>query len=32
VGASLLLVSHDPQISQQLQRVVSLSDLNRASR
>jgi putative ABC transport system ATP-binding protein len=32
VGAGLLLVSHDPQISQQLQRVVSLSELNRASR
>lgn len=32
VGASLLLVSHDPQISQQFQRVVSLSELNRASR
>lgn len=31
VGASLLLVSHDPQISQQLSRVVSLAELNRAS-
>ena len=31
VGASLLLVSHDPQISGQLPRVVSLADLNRAS-
>src|SRR5688572_17125063 len=31
VGASLLLVSHDPQISGQLPRVVSLAELNRAS-
>jgi putative ABC transport system ATP-binding protein len=31
VGASLLLVSHDPQISNQLPRVVSLAELNRAS-
>jgi putative ABC transport system ATP-binding protein len=31
VGASLLLVSHDPQISSQLSRVVALSELNRAS-
>jgi len=31
VGASLLLVSHDPQISSQLPRVVALSELNRAS-
>jgi ABC-type lipoprotein export system ATPase subunit len=31
VGAALLLVSHDPQISGQLQRVVALSELNRAS-
>jgi putative ABC transport system ATP-binding protein len=31
VGASLLLVSHDPQISGQLPRVVALSELNRAS-
>jgi putative ABC transport system ATP-binding protein len=31
VGASLLLVSHDPQISSQLSRVVSLAELNRAS-
>jgi putative ABC transport system ATP-binding protein len=31
VGASLLLVSHDPLISSQLSRVVSLSELNRAS-
>jgi ABC-type lipoprotein export system ATPase subunit len=31
VGASLLLVSHDPQISSQLPRVVSLAELNRAS-
>ena len=31
VGASLLLVSHDPQISEQLPRVVSLAELNRAS-
>ena len=31
VGASLLLVSHDPQITQQLPRAVSLSELNRAS-
>ena len=30
VGASLLLVSHDPQISGQLPRVVSLSELNRS--
>jgi ABC-type lipoprotein export system ATPase subunit len=31
VKASLLLVSHDPQISGQLPRVVALSELNRAS-
>ena len=31
VGASLLLVSHDLNIAQQLPRVVSLSELNRAS-
>ena len=31
VGASLLLVSHDPAISGQLGRVVSLAELNRAS-
>jgi len=31
VGASLLLVSHDPQISTQFPRVVSLAELNRAS-
>jgi ABC-type lipoprotein export system ATPase subunit len=31
VGASLLLVSHDPQISGQFSRVVALSELNRAS-
>lgn len=31
VGASLLLVSHDPAISNQLPRVVPLSELNRAS-
>jgi putative ABC transport system ATP-binding protein len=31
VGASLLLVSHDPQISEQLPRVVALAELNRAS-
>ena len=31
VGASLLLVSHDPQISNQFPRVVSLAELNRAS-
>jgi putative ABC transport system ATP-binding protein len=31
VGASLLLVSHDPQISRQLSRTVALSELNRAS-
>ncbi len=31
VGASLLLVSHDPAIVQQLPRNVSLADLNRAS-
>jgi ABC-type lipoprotein export system ATPase subunit len=30
VGASLLLVSHDPAISSQFQRVVPLSELNRA--
>ncbi len=30
VGASLLLVSHDPQISGQLPRVVSLAELNKA--
>ena len=31
VGAALLLVSHDPQISGQLPRVVHLAELNRAS-
>jgi putative ABC transport system ATP-binding protein len=31
VGASLLLVSHDPLIVSQLQRAVSLAELNRAS-
>ena len=31
VGAGLLLVSHDPQISGQLPRMVALSELNRAS-
>ena len=31
VGAGLLLVSHDPQMSRQLPRVVSLAELNRAS-
>src|SRR5438552_10819327 len=31
VGASLLLVSHDPTITAQLPRAVSLADLNRAS-
>lgn len=31
VGASLLLVSHDPAIVQQLPRAVSLAELNRAS-
>jgi putative ABC transport system ATP-binding protein len=31
VGASLLLVSHDLNIAKQLSRVVSLSELNRAS-
>jgi ABC-type lipoprotein export system ATPase subunit len=31
VGASLLLVSHDPAIVQQLTRAVSLAELNRAS-
>jgi putative ABC transport system ATP-binding protein len=31
VGASLLLVSHDPAISSQLPRVVNLAELNRAS-
>lgn len=31
VGASLLLVSHDPQISSQFSRVVALSELNRVS-
>jgi len=31
VGASLMLVSHDPTISDQLSRVVSLAELNRAS-
>ena len=30
VGASLLLVSHDPAISSQLSRAVSLAELNRA--
>lgn len=32
VGASLLLVSHDPQISGQLTRAVTLAELNRASK
>jgi len=32
VGSSLILVSHDPQISNQLPRVVSLSELNRAAK
>jgi ABC-type lipoprotein export system ATPase subunit len=32
VGASLLLVSHDPQITKQLPRAVVLAELNRASR
>jgi ABC-type lipoprotein export system ATPase subunit len=32
VKASLLIVSHDPHITQQLPRVVSLKELNRASR
>ena len=31
VGASLLLVSHDPHITAQFPRVVSLAELNRAS-
>ena len=31
VGAGLLLVSHDPQITRQLPRAVSLSELNRAA-
>lgn len=31
IGASLLLVSHDPAVSSQFSRVVKLSDLNRAS-
>ena len=31
VGASLLLVSHDMQIAGQLQRMVSLTELNRAA-
>src|SRR5215218_10225288 len=31
VGAGLLLVSHDPQITAQLPRAVSLAELNRAS-
>jgi ABC-type lipoprotein export system ATPase subunit len=31
VGASLLLVSHDPAIVQQLERAVSLAELNRAT-
>ncbi|HXE54510.1 MAG TPA: ABC transporter ATP-binding protein [Tepidisphaeraceae bacterium] len=31
VGASLLLVSHDPKIVEQLPRAVALSELNRAS-
>jgi ABC-type lipoprotein export system ATPase subunit len=31
VAASLLLVSHDPQISNQFPRVVSLAELNRAA-
>ena len=32
VNASLMLVSHDPVISKQLGRVLTLSELNRASR
>ncbi len=32
VGASLLLVSHDPQITGRFDRVVSLAELNRAGR
>jgi putative ABC transport system ATP-binding protein len=32
VGSSLLLVSHDPAMTRQLPRVVSLAELNRASR
>ncbi len=32
VGASLLLVSHDPHITQQMPRAVVLSELNRAAR
>jgi len=31
VGASLLLVSHDPAITEKFERVVSLAELNRAS-
>jgi ABC-type lipoprotein export system ATPase subunit len=31
VGASLLLVSHDPKIVDQLPKAVSLAELNRAS-
>ena len=32
VGSSLLLVSHDPQISSQLPRAVVLAELNRAAK
>jgi len=32
VKASLLIVSHDPQITQQLPRVVNLKELNKASK
>ncbi len=32
VGASLLIVSHDPHITQQLPRVVELKELNKASK
>jgi putative ABC transport system ATP-binding protein len=32
VGASLLLVSHDPQITQQMPRAVVLAELNRAAK
>jgi putative ABC transport system ATP-binding protein len=32
VGSSLLLVSHDPQITRQLPRAVELAELNRASK
>ena len=31
VGASLLLVSHDPQITAQLPRAVTLAEVNRAA-